>query len=471
MGNRESKGIIKELKELKDRIVYVMTHRKEIIEQYGSMDNFYIGNLKRNLSKDFPLITKYIKLRKTANERYHGDIDQFYKDMFLHTKQKAIETYGDLATAILSYPVDSFFSTKDQENVEDVNEALECYKELDLLNIFSDYFKLCNKYSNYFKSIKFNKNPKKKFSKEELIFYARKIIEDIDPSLVEDFDNFVKGNSIKIIKSITIDSCFTSKNILSNKGNRVRHTIYVVNEKPIDDIVTIVHEFLHFTNNYFDYTDSPFERFEKKSIHSKYTEFISIYFEYYAFDYLKDRLELDGNLNNYYRHENNIRRIEKDIFIFLPFAVYKEYGEYNFETFKLYIDNYNVPIIPSIVNFHDTIFRFKRIYNFILKHKDAGAFTPGHDYLQYELRRDTLSNTLDKRSHLLCTLLYYKVRNKLTKKDVLHFSKLIRKGSIYEIDEDETYRLLEQEHKSLFTDDAPLKEIDKELTENKGKRL
>ena len=33
------------------------------------------------------------------------------------------------------------------------------------------------------------------------------------------------------------------------------------------------------------------------------------------------------------------------------------------------------------------------------------------------------------------------------------------------------YKFLEHEHKSLFTDDTPLKEMDKDLIENKGKSL
>ena len=58
-----------------------------------------------------------------------------------------------------------------------------------------------------------------------------------------------------------------------------------------------------------------------------------------------------------------------------------------------------------------------------------------------------------------------------SKKDLLHFSKLLRKGTLEEIKNDELYKLLEHEFLSLYTDDTSLKEMDKDITGNKGIRL
>ena len=100
-----------------------------------------------------------------------------------------------------------------------------------------------------------------------------------------------------------------------------------------------------------------------------------------------------------------------------------------------------------------------------------GEYLPDNEMSKEILRSKLIKNIVIGRNHLLGTLLYYKVKNKVSKNDILMFSKLLRTGNVEEIKELDIYKFLEHEHKSLFTDDTPLKEMDKDLIENKGKSL
>ena len=474
MENKELKALLEELKKLKELMVYVMTHRKELIKKHGTMYKYFLLSLKPKLNIDFPLIKKYFILRKTANERYNGDIDQFYKDMFLHTKTKAIEAYGNLATAIVSYPIDNISSPQLESDVKDVNDSLEMYKKIDMFDTFKEYFNFCNKYANYFNSIDLKKNPQKHLSKDEIIFYARKIIEDIDPSLVEDFDTFAKNSSIRIIKSLYKRSSMTTIMHKFRGLHRLKYSIFIVNEKPIEGIITLVHEFMHFTNNPYDHIDvenkektedDKIEDNNKIDIYNKYTEFISIYFENYAIKYLNDRFELPDNITNYSRHKNNKKVFNYDIYRFLPFVIYKEYGEFTFETFRKFVDSNNVPILPTLPNFKKCIHLYKKSFIEISdKMKKIELTSEQKDKIRQAIILDDISD----RKHILGTLLFYKTKTMFSKKDLLHFSKLLRKGTLEEIKNDELYKLLEHEFLSLYTDDTSLKEMDKDITGNKG---
>ena len=57
-----------ELMRLKDKINYVSDNKEKIKEKYGSLSKYYYSNFKKNISEEFPNITKFIEQRKKAGK-------------------------------------------------------------------------------------------------------------------------------------------------------------------------------------------------------------------------------------------------------------------------------------------------------------------------------------------------------------------------------------------------------------------
>lgn len=108
---------------------------------------------------------------------------------------------------------------------------------------------------------------------EDVYFLAREIIEHIDRSYLQDFDNLIESGELDFSyqKDYEVSECIS----MYKKGNCVKQLININREFNYNDVRVLVHEFIHYTNG------------KKYSMNRNYlTEFLSIYFEFYAIDYL-----------------------------------------------------------------------------------------------------------------------------------------------------------------------------------------
>jgi len=108
---------------------------------------------------------------------------------------------------------------------------------------------------------------------EDVYYLAREIIEHIDKKYLEDFDNLIQSGELDFGYDHTYEDseCI---NMYKN-GTAVKQIININREFNYSDVRILVHEFIHYTNG------------KKFSINRNYfSEFLSIYFEFYAIDYL-----------------------------------------------------------------------------------------------------------------------------------------------------------------------------------------
>lgn len=165
---------------------------------------------------------------------------------------------------------------------------------LGLSTIINDYFK------NNIKSFQI-KSKSNHLTFEDVYLLAREIIEKISPRYLGEYD--------ELIKSGALNFNFNSKGYSEFSFNRYNE---IVNKKLInisrefnyDDVVSLIHEFFHYTQ----------VKMNKKISYNFdfFTEFIAIYFETIAKRYLieeknisKDELIINNRVESLYR--NNIK--------------------------------------------------------------------------------------------------------------------------------------------------------------------
>lgn len=118
-----------------------------------------------------------------------------------------------------------------------------------------------------------NKTIQNHLTFEDVYNLTREIIATIDDSYLEDFDKLIESGKLDFnYESEYHDSsCITEY----ENGEAIKQIININREFNYNDVFTLIHEFIHYTNG------------KKKSKNRNYfTEFLSIYFELYAIEYL-----------------------------------------------------------------------------------------------------------------------------------------------------------------------------------------
>jgi len=104
---------------------------------------------------------------------------------------------------------------------------------------------------------------------------AREIIESINSDYLEDFDKLIENGQLDFgYEGEYEDSVFVHE----QKDSNIYNYINIKREFNYSDVGSLVHEFIHYTNGKNNNTI-------KRRI---LTEFLSIYYENYAIDYLID---------------------------------------------------------------------------------------------------------------------------------------------------------------------------------------
>ena len=158
---------------------------------------------------------------------------------------------------------------------------------------------------------------------EDVYLLAREIIESINPKYLDDFDNLIKNGELDFGYNEEYDGSYF-KHI-----NDDINIINIKREYSYEEVISLIHEYIHYIN---------LKNISTKNSHLL-TEFLAIYFEIYAMDYLIDKginkddiyykrrlLFIKGKTNRFYNIES-------------PLLVYKFFGEINDENYKLLYDN------------------------------------------------------------------------------------------------------------------------------------
>lgn len=159
---------------------------------------------------------------------------------------------------------------------------------------------------------------------EDVYSITRNIIESIEPLYLKDYDNLIKDGKLDFgYENEYDDSCFVHKNSLIN----------IRREFNYNDVIALVHEFIHYTNG------------KGKKSESRYqlTEFLSIYFEIYALDYLmkqgieRNQISIYDRLKSAINHAKSLYNYE------IIFLAYEKFGAINENTIT-YLNKYYVDI-------------------------------------------------------------------------------------------------------------------------------
>lgn len=139
---------------------------------------------------------------------------------------------------------------------------------------FMDIFKITTIIFDRFhgKSIK-SINNQNNITFNEVYLLSREIIENINPKYLEQFDNIIENGELNFdYEEEYYDShvkTITDKNHIQKEINIKRTFSY-------DDVISLIHEFFHYLNSDVKRTQA----------HEFFTEYISIYFELIAKEYL-----------------------------------------------------------------------------------------------------------------------------------------------------------------------------------------
>lgn len=157
---------------------------------------------------------------------------------------------------------------------------------------------------------------------QEILLLAREIISKINPNYLEEFDKMLENGMLDFSYEHEYeDSNYT----LIMKNNNVNHLININRDFNYSDVIVLIHEFIHYKNSHI-----------KNSI-NRYllTEFLSIYFENYAKDYLKEK-GINKELIGYDDRIKNMAFMMNEMISYeLIILSYEKFGNINERTYEM----------------------------------------------------------------------------------------------------------------------------------------
>ena len=212
-----------------------------------------------------------------------------------------------------------------EEKYKELNKYLnELFRYLDkyykfILDNMLDIFTVNDQYFNFIRdydlSVEYKEN---NLTYKEVYECARKIIESIDKKYLKLYDNLIETGQLDFsyTKEYDDSSFYHSKDI--NLININRYFNY-------EDVIVLIHEFFHYTNGLKG----------RNLTNEILTEFISIYFEIYATNYLlnegvsKDELGYLRRIRSVYNRSYDLYYTET------PLLAYNKFGNINDESLNL----------------------------------------------------------------------------------------------------------------------------------------
>ncbi|MBO5530147.1 MAG: hypothetical protein J5970_01980 [Bacilli bacterium] len=344
-----------------------------------------------------------------------------------------------------------------------IEKDLLADKYIDKLLISNKYLKTVNKYDIDENEVNIN------LSNDEIIEYARTIIRSIDENLLDDFNSFVKNKSIKFKKGKKDSNKNISYADAILKEHYLSSEIELVKKNSYSTVCDLVHEFMHITNVQDNFISEDYKKIKMSWLFRlKYTEFISIFFEMYSKDYLIDKYNLSKfDFNKSERIIDN-KNISISSLNYLPFLIYKEFGNITYDNYLEVIKKYDIEVEPDINSynsikniFYDTFEALEENFQIIDKHPKLITNGKKIDGL-----RNTVKENLYSNNYLLSTLLYYRSKGIYNKNDVLKLSKLIRKANDIEVFKDPLIENIEEMYDKIKEDDIAFINLDEDLNKN-----
>lgn len=161
-----------------------------------------------------------------------------------------------------------------------------------LLENISNIWKLNDGFLKFIENYDLDtKTIKNNLTYEDVYYLAREIIENIDKDYLESFDRLIQSGEL----DFSYEFAYNDSECISmyKDGKAVKQIININREFNYNDVRLLIHEFIHYTNG------------KKKSINRNYlTEFLSIYFEFYATDYLLKKKINKEEIDYLYRIKN-----------------------------------------------------------------------------------------------------------------------------------------------------------------------
>ena len=196
--------------------------------------------------------------------------------------------------------------------LNDICNYLEKENSFLLDNILS-IAKLNDTFLEYIEQDSFdNKTIKNNLTFDDVYLLTREIIEQIDKNYLKEFDNLIQSGELDFSFNNDYDDSYC---ISMYRKNEVKQIININRDFNYNDVRVLIHEFIHYTNG------------KKYSINRKYlTEFLSIYFEFYAIDYLlakginKEEIDYFHRIKSTKEHSNIFNRYEIVLLAFIKFG-------------------------------------------------------------------------------------------------------------------------------------------------------
>lgn len=161
---------------------------------------------------------------------------------------------------------------------------------------------------------------------DDVFKLAREIIEQIDPNYLKEYDTLIPSGKL----DFSYDNSYDDSECLFfyHNGEIKEKFININRDFNYEDVRLLIHEFMHYTNG------------DKDTENRKYlTEFISIYFEFYATQYLLDK----GIPRNEIDYFNRLKWVKKDCIRLYQYEIvllaYIYFGDINDDTIN-YLHKY-----------------------------------------------------------------------------------------------------------------------------------
>lgn len=260
-----------------------------------------------------------------------------------------------------------------KEEYEKLNKHLNDvsnYLEYNCSILINNMYNICEMNDGYYQTLcnyKFEKkNKENNLTYNDVYLLAREIIESINPSYLEEYDKLMDSGQLDFSYEWEYMDCEFVYKVKEGKSYKL---ININREFNYDDVINLVHEFIHYTNGKSEVTRN----------RDLLTEFLSIYFETYAIDYLinkginKDEIDYEIRLKSTFYRTQLFYNIESPLLCFMNFG---DINADNYEFFKNNIFNIDRDYFNQECN--NLLERFEKID----KNYRNSHFSDEYDYNQ-----------------------------------------------------------------------------------------
>lgn len=279
-----------------------------------------------------------------------------------------------------------------------------CHDEIYIISRFSDLFmRHLEKQDLTFK----NENPKY-LTYQEVYDLGRKIIESINPKYLEEYDKLID----KGVLNFSYEHEYPTSGFTAiEEEHQILEEININRNFDYNDVRVLVHEFIHKTN---------FHK-EESQVREALTEFLSIYFDTYALDFLEKNGIKPEELDKKNRLRWTLRDTHMNNIILVPILAYSELGSLNENTYEL-LKEYIMPIDKKTYDEE-----LKCLYN-LFKNIEKAIF----DANRVEIEKYIIASLHYK--YLMGTLLTYYARKNCTLEEIVYLNDHINEfDNIYDV--------------------------------------